>query len=95
MANNIDEAPEIFLINEAGVEQKLDGKKLCLHYSDGIKVTIEVDFPKRPKKEIVIRGYHGTEEFAESEKYVIFNLQPGGCNLVSLTPEAHVWKASK
>ena len=94
MSNKIDEIPEFFLINEAGAEQKLDAKKVCLHYKDGTRVTIEIDFPKRPAKEIVIRGYHGTEEFAESEKYVIFTLQPGACNLVSVTPEAHIRKSS-
>ena len=95
MPNEIDEAPKFFLINEAGIEEKLDGKKICLHYQDGTRVTIEIDFPKRPKKEIVIRGYHGAEEFAESDKYVVFNLQPGACNLVSLTPEAHMAKSRK
>ncbi len=95
MPNEIDEAPEFFLVNEAGIEQKLDGKKLCLHYKNGARVTIEVNHPKRQKKEIVIRGYHGAEEFVQSDKYVIFNLQPGGCNLITLTPELHMAKEGR
>lgn len=89
MAHEINETPEFFLINEAGIEQKLDGKKIRLDYKSGARVTLEI-IPERSKKEIIIRGYYGAEEFVQSDKFVVFTLRPGACNVVTLTPEVQI-----
>lgn len=77
--------PAIYIINEDGTEQKLDAKKLRFEYNTGAKVTVEVS--KWNAQEIVIRGYHGKNEYEQSEKGVTLNLRPGGCNLVRIMPE--------
>lgn len=78
-------SPNIYIMNEDGTEQLLDTKKLRFEYKTGAKVTVEVS--KWDAQEIVIRGYYGNNEYEQSEKYVILNLRPGGCNLIQIIPE--------
>lgn len=79
--------PKIYVINEDGTEQLLLTNKLKFEYETGAKITVEVN--KRDTHEIVLRGYHGAQEYERSKKGLTLNVRPGGCNLIRISHELY------
>ncbi|MCC2645017.1 MAG: hypothetical protein K0R94_795 [Burkholderiales bacterium] len=82
MENNL---PDIYIMHEDGTEQLLKASKMRFEFKNSAKVTIEVN--KRDVEEIIVRGYHGNEEYKPSEQSVILCMRGGGANLISIKPE--------
>jgi len=75
--------PTIYTVNEDGTEQRLETQKLRFEYSTGINVTIQTGWDSQ---QIVLRGYHGKEEYKPTERAVILCMRSGGCNLITVSP---------
>ncbi len=82
---------KFYAIDSEGVEQQIDLQKLRIQFQDETNITLEIDNRNESTPpEIVLRGYHGNEECSntEPEKFVIFNIRPKACNVISVHAES-------